>query len=372
MLMVGGSSVAKLSGMIYIITILPEIRHFFRADNLSHFLIPIFLFFGLLIFNNLININDLYFEVFNQSVFLNILIFWFLINHVRKDDLILEKAIISFALGSVLVTLFYNLGIGVGYMDDRLTIFEENSNAIGLKDSASMVIIILAVLQNRLKLGWYRYFLLIPVPFMLKLLAETGSRVAVITFTLSFITGVILFKTKNMWSKIVVFIGGALFLIFVGMQLMTSPVMIERLTKTSETGDLGGRENIWKTIIPLIKENPVWGVGNTGYDYFARAHLNLPYSPHNVILEVLCYTGIVGLIIYLTFLYQIFISGYRSYFKNGWLLQLLLIFSILGMVMSGQILYTKMGWMIFAYIVGSSAIRNDERENENRLSELGN
>lgn len=350
-------SVARITGMLYLITVIPQLQFFLKTDNLSAVLVPIWLYFGLSTLNNLANVNELYDQVFNQPMFLNILIFWLMINHVRKDYLLLEKAMLSFALGTMLLTLFFILGIGVEYEGGRVAIFQDNENSIALKISMGLIIFLLAVVQNRLKWGWYRFLLLIPVPFMLKLLAETGSRVAVISFVLAFVVGIVLIKTDSVWKKIAMYVGGLIVFIVIAVQLLQSEVLMERLSSTAQSGDLGGRAKIWETIIPLIKNNPVFGVGNTGYNYYSVMNLNEIVGPHNVILEVLCYTGLVGLTIFLTFLFQIFIRGYRSYLKNGWLLPLLLISPILGMIMSGQILYVKMGWIVFAYIVSTSAIR---------------
>jgi O-antigen ligase len=79
-------------------------------------------------------------------------------------------------------------------------------------------------------------------------------------------------------------------------------------------------------------------------------------SPHNVILELMCYSGIIGLTIYLVYFYQICKRGYQSYKRKGLLLPILLLIYIFGMLFTGQILYDKIGWIIFAYTVGSTSI----------------
>ena len=350
-------SVTKFAGILYIITILPQIQSFFSIQSLKPVLLPVIFFFVLLTINNLININELYNEVISQSMMLNVLFFILMINHVRKDYLILEKALLFFALGSIFLTLFFILGIGTNYdIDGRLTIFGDNENGIGLKISAALIIILVTIFQNRLKLNWFRFLMLIPLPFMLKFLAETGSRVSVISFALAFALGVVLIKTDAILKKVLIYLVGGIIFFIIIVQLMQTGVLVERLLRSSDSGDLGGRALIWERIIPLIKDHPIFGVGNTGYDFFYMSNFGLNKSPHNVILEILCYTGIVGLIFYSTFLFQIFLRGYQSYSKNGWLLPLVLLSPILGMIISGQILHFKIGWMIFAYIVSSSAI----------------
>jgi O-antigen ligase len=268
----------------------------------------------------------------------------------------MEKGMIGFALGSVVMVLLFFTGIGVEYIEGRVSMFGDNQNTLGIKVTVSTIILLTAVIQNRLNFGWKRYLFLIPIPFMLFFIGETGSRVSIISFTLAFITGSILYKTKANLTKIGILIGSAVVLILIGVLLMQSEIIVERLVKTSTSGDLGSRDMIWKTIIPIIEENPIFGVGKTGYDFQSVLLFGIPKNPHNVILEILCYTGIIGLIIYLIFIFEVLKRSYQSYSQRGWLLPLLLFSPILGMFTSGHILGTKFCWIIFAYMISSSAI----------------
>jgi len=271
--------------------------------------------------------------------------------------MVLEKGLLSFALGSVVLASLFYAGIGIKYEGGRVSIFGDNENIIGLRMSISMAILILTTAENRLKLEKTRYLFLLPIPIMLQLMAETGSRVAFISFTLVFVMGIILFKTKRLWGKISIFSVGSIALIYSWVYMLQSETLVQRLLKSYEEGDLAGRDLIWRGLYPLIEDNPILGVGNTGYEYFTKINFGGRISPHNVILEVLSVTGIIGLIIYLLFLFRVFKKGYQNYKTEGLLLPLLLIAPILGMIFSAQILYVKIGWAIFAYIVGSSVCK---------------
>ena len=309
----GFFSAAKLAGIIYIATIAPQFQQFIRTDKISSVLAPIGLFFIFLTMVSLFNVNYVSSTFFNFSIFLNILFFWLLINHVRYDYLILERGLLSFALGSFALALLYSIGVGVEYVGERVTIFGENQNAIGSKMSISIVVLLIAVIQNRLKFPWYRYLLLIPLPFLLRLMAETGSRIAFIQLVMSLIIGGILFKTNNIRGKAYVFAIGIILLVIMGIVLLQSDIMMKRLFETAEDSALGGRSKIWNGILPLIFSNPIIGVGETGYEYFSMITFSKINSPHNVILELICYSGIIGLTIYLVHIYQICIRGYQSY-----------------------------------------------------------
>lgn len=350
-------SIAKFTALIYFITIIPQIPQFLRIDNLKTVLFPLWIFFGFLTFMSIININELFSDFIFAPFLLNIIIFWILINHERKDYLIIEKGLLWFVLGTVVLVLLFFAGIGVEYEEGRLSMFGDNQNTLGIKVTVSSIILIVSVIQNRLNLGWYRYLFLIIIPFMLIFIAETGSRQSVIAFVLAFLMGAVLYKAKTNLSKISILVGSLICLIFIGILLMQSEIMIQRLENTSNSGDLGSRDLIWKTIFPIIKENPIVGIGKTGYDFQSFVIFGRFQKPHNVFLEILCYTGIIGLFIYLTFTFQVMKISYLTYKKNGMLLSLLFISPILGMFISGHILGTKICWLIFAYMVSSSAIK---------------
>ena len=354
-------SVSKVTGWIYLLTILPRITHFTRVDTIKPLMRPVGLFFGLLTIMNVLNSSEANAAFFDASLFQNIFLFWFLINHERKEPLVLEKGMICFALGSVALALLFKAGIGIDYDVGRVRIFGDNSNGIGLRMSISMAILVLAVVQNKIKFGRLRYLLLIPLPLMLQLLFESGSRVALIAFVLAFVTGVVLLKTKRPFGKVAALLISVVVFFYGWQVMMESELLVNRLLESYYEGNMSGREIIWPTLLPLIESNPLFGVGQTGYVAYSEEAMGYLVSPHNVFLEVLCYTGSVGLIIYLIFLYRVSKRGYGSYKTEGLLLPLLLLFPVCGVLFSGQILVSKIGWCILAYITGSSVVNREDQ-----------
>ena len=139
---------------------------------------------------------------------------------------------------------------------------------------------------------------------------------------------------------------------------MQSEILIQRLLQSAEGGDLAGRDVIWRALLALIYDNPIFGVGKTGYAYFTQINFGGLTSPHNVLLEVVCYTGLFGLILYLTFLFRIGKSAFINFKVSGMLLPCLLLIPVAGFILSGQLLGVKIGWVIFAYVAGNSALEN--------------
>jgi O-antigen ligase len=94
--------------------------------------------------------------------------------------------------------------------------------------------------------------------------------------------------------------------------------------------------------------NYTFGVGVTGYDKLIGEQ-----SPHNVLIEVLCYSGIIGLSIFIFFLYKIGQSSYRILKSESNILPLVFFVNSLGLVLTGQIFAQKIIWLIFAYQIAS-------------------
>jgi O-antigen ligase len=353
-------SVSRLAGFVYFATLLPRLLWFFKTNRIQSFLLPIWLFFGLMTLVSLYNINPLSDWFFHSSMFQCMILFWVLVNHERQDRLILEKGMLCFALGMAVLAVLFSVGVGFQYIEGRAVIFGENQNVIGTKMSIALIVLLLAIIQNRLGLRpTTRVLLILPIPVMMRALAETGSRVAFISFGAAFIVGVLLFRTKKVWGKVAAFVVGVGASIPVWQFLMESETMATRLALTAEKGDLSGRDAIWEALVPLVKSNPIFGVGLSGLEHFSKIHMLT--QPHNVFLEVMCYTGVVGLALYLTYMYRVVKQSYQLYKADGILLPMLLLSPVFGLLLSGQILEVKIGWVIFAYIVGSSILKTAKK-----------
>jgi O-antigen ligase len=350
----GSFSISKLTGLLYFASLLPDARALLNTQGLRHVLRPAWLFFVVLTLVSLLNTNDVSSRFFDASIFQCIVLFWILVNHEREDPLVLEKGMISYALGSAVTALLFEAGIGAVYVEGRVSILGENQNTIGIKMVISMAVFLLAIIQNRLKLGPRRWLFLVPVPIMMHLMAETGSRVAFISYALVFAGGIVLLRTKNISRKVGIMALGSIAALFTGFVLVQSGVLGTRLENSLEGGDLAHRDMIWESLEPLIEQHPVFGVGETGYAHYTALTYGGVKSPHNVFLEVLCYSGAVGLFCYGLYLFQVAKYAVRSYRRSGYLLPLLLLVPIMGELVSGQMLWIKTGWVVFAYMLSSS------------------
>ena len=240
----GFFSVSKLFGVIYLVTILPSLKEFLDVKSIGYVLNSIWIFFILLTIVSLSNINVISPTFFNFSIFQNIILFWFLLNQERKEPGILEKGLIGFAMGSIVLAILFSLGFGIFDDDGRITLFGDNANIIGLRMAISIIFLLFFTFQNKFKQGKTKYLLILAVPVMLQLMAETGSRVAFISLASSLLVGLILFKTKHAWSKILSLAIGIGMLLGAWFIISQSEVLMLRLLKTQNDGNVGERGDI--------------------------------------------------------------------------------------------------------------------------------
>lgn len=325
-----------------------SIKHF------SRYLTPILIYFAYLTLIGVINQSSMYQNYFDFYVFIDILIFWILLNYSIKYKNILLKGLLVFVFSSFILSLLYFSGISVNEeLEGRHSIFGINANMLGIEMCVSLLILISIIFENRLELGKKRFLLLFLFPFQFNLMILTGSRVAAISFVLGLGTYLYYVNHIGRLKKILLLVfSSSLFVLFWQIFLKNSYVA-ERIFDTVNEGDLSTRDLIWISLFDLISNNYVFGVGKTGYSMRVGEG-----SPHNVFLEVLCYTGIIGLIIFLIFYFRIIQNGYRKMKSQGELLSLVLVIPILGLVLSGQIFDQKIVWVIFAYIASSMVLKD--------------
>ncbi|TAJ12109.1 O-antigen ligase domain-containing protein [Marinilabiliaceae bacterium JC017] len=360
----GYFSIAKLVGLVYLLIMLPSIIQFNTPKVFKQVLGPVLFFFGILTVVSVVNVKVGYYGFFDVSIFLNIIFLWILINHEKMDELVLEKSMLSFAIGNVVLSILFFLGIGVEYdfVESRSSIFGDNPNSVGIHMSISLVILIVALIQNRLKIGMVRFAFIPGMIIIFYAMISTGSRVSFIAFFLFLVSFIALFKTRIKWGKPVLMVISILLAIYTWQFYLKTEGITQRLIMALQDGDLSNRVEIWKRIYPIWLENPILGIGRTGYEYVVFSFSNKFLSPHNVILEILCLTGVIGMFFYFIFFFRLFRISYLFYREYSYLLPILLFIPVLGMLLSAQILKVKIGWVIYSYVLANSLYLSKSRK----------
>ncbi len=361
----------KVSALLYIFSTLPEFILFFSIKNYKKFLVPIFIFFGILTYMNYINQSKGYSVYFNIPFFLNLIIMLVSLNHSRIENKLLLKCLFVFSISLVVFTVMYMFGIQTdSSFEDRITVLNNNQNELGLKLAISILVLLVIVRENRLNLNRFRYLFYLIIPIMFIFMVKTGSRVAFISLILGLITYFLLQGKNITINKILKIVPIFVIALIIWQFILKNSVLLSRLFSTVNEGDLSGRDIRWLASIDLISKNQLFGQGETGYSKNIEPLLGFYSSPHNVFIEILCYTGVVGLIIFSIFLLRVIVSAAKSYYYKNELLPLVLLFPIFGMILSGQIIGTKIAWIIFTYIIAFSMSNNYKKNSIRKHNHL--
>jgi O-antigen ligase len=85
-------------------------------------------------------------------------------------------------------------------------------------------------------------------------------------------------------------------------------------------------------------------------------------------IEVLCYSGVFGLLLFLIFVFNIGRSAYKNFNKEGNVLPLALFFPSMGLILTGQIFDQRIVWIIFAYQIALASKNLNTQRKTSQLS----
>src|SRR3989338_9754721 len=133
-----------------------------------------------------------------------------------------------------------------------------------------------------------------------------------------------IFTTRQGFNKLLKYLSFGALILLIGFIISTKGNLVSRLFPVPENlVSIGTRFELWKGGIKLIKARPIFGYGpdtlSTMYPSVMTPDLlrfeNLRDRPdrlHNHILDYTYEFGIIGLLIYLIFLYTVIKEGFRS------------------------------------------------------------
>ena len=350
---IAGNSVPKIVSYLLIFVSLFDYKRTFNLVIFKNYLLPLFGFLGMVLFSVLLNYsgNTGWTNILMQIVN-NVFFFWILINILNGRKQTINNMILALNAGVLIMVLLYALGLGTTFdSEGRLSLFGENPNKIGLLSVICILYIITYVFEVLKKKSWYHYLPLLFLIPLFGIVASVGSRVTFIglVFTLSLF---FLFKKNvNFPEKIGIIILGIFFITFVYNYFMSFELLQTRMFRFYEEQDLAGRDKIWDIILPEILSNPLFGLGINGYTELISKQFSKFFSPHNVFIEVLIYSGFTGLVMFLIFLFRIFITSYQIFKYNFYSYPVLVFMFFIFVYLSGQGLAVKFIWIFYAYIL---------------------
>ena len=353
-------SLGLLASAFYLLAMSPFIPSLGKLGRrYGGFVWTLLIFVLLRTYINIMNYCGLDTPLFPFSNFMCILLMYFLLIHGLIDRKALSICLYGIAFGGILMAVLYTMGIGIRIDQNyRMSMFGENANSLGIYMGLSAIVILNNfTLNDDLHMKKWRYLWLITFVPIANLLFATGSRVAFLSFALSVVAIILFHPAGSKSGKLLLLIVGILASVYtVNTLINTDSVIMRRLTDTIETGDTSARGEIAEKLLPYIPKSLILGYGDTGYVEVAKATIGLHTqsigaSPHNVIIELLLLTGIVGLLLWLMFWYNIGKEAWILFKKKRLLITGLILIPIFGIILTGQILEMKWAYIVYAYVM---------------------
>jgi O-antigen ligase len=360
-LQLGGISIPKVIAYVLVFFSLFNFKQTFSVFQQRKYLIPLFAFSAILLISYVLNqdrSDSLFFLLF--MILQNVIFFWIATNIMINNPGTTDKVLLLLNLAILLSAVLFLFGIGAELEEGRLTIFGENPNRIGLFSVFSILFIFSLILENTQNYRKSRFLLLLLLIPLLKMAALSGSRVTFFGLIIALVTFFIIKSNRNFLYKSLTLVFGGITIFALYLYLMSFEVLRERLSLAFTAGDLSGRDVIWEYALPLILKKPILGLGVNGYAEIMSYRYGGFFSPHNVFIEIFAYGGILGLIAYFTFFFQIGKESYNLKKDKNYVLPLTYTILLLFIYLSGQALAVKSFWIIYAYIATAHKIQQKQ------------
>lgn len=357
-------SLGTLFLIMYIISMLPNASIMKQIKNKygNSVFLPVY-FFTLLVFINTMHSSSLiYVPNVNLTLLLCVIAYLSFLIHNILDNKALDMCVLGFSLATLSQPILFAFGIGVSFDGDlRMTIFDQNTNFVGIEITLAIAFLVGDyIMRDGLGLKNLRYVLILFILPAIPFLVAAASRSS---FLALFSIAVLAILYNNSQTKLYKFIflifGSVALYVAVDVFLESGSYLAERLLNTSSSGDLSERDDLWTSLVPKIWDHPFLGVGQTGYVDVASKTIGMtqtssgeviPRSPHNVLIEIVLYTGVVGLIMMLTFWKTLLTSAWTIHKHYSYNTALYTLPPLVLAVISQQMLIHEWPYLLYAFV----------------------
>ena len=279
--------------------------------------------------------------------------------NLMRYEMVTEKALFALVIACVTLALMTVLGVAtkVGEGSHRVTVFGQNPNRAARVLVAGLLALV-GLAYGRSRSALRSRFKVWPSAGLIGLaLVMGGSRGGLLSLAAGLWT--FAFGGKNLGIKLRNAFLALLAIGFVVWASFQSPVMMKRINEAQE-GNLAGREKIFPAAWHMFREKPLigWGPDN---QYQLAVRLRLPAEQyasrdtHNLALEVLTGTGLLGSIPFFLGIWLCFWAAWKARDGTQGILPFAMIAALLVGNMSGNYIVLKLQWLILAYALASGS-----------------
>lgn len=360
-------SVTKMAGFGYAAIALLTIKDSFDQSLFKYvkYLLFLWLWLVLLSMFNYIGTNTA--SVFNFTLFQNIIFYWLIASDLKRGNIQVKTLMLSFVISIVLMNILLSLGIGLGQEYEegvsRLTFFENNPNTVGILAGLGIVFALYFILNPHKTFGKKGFLLVFALPAFVNLLLLSGSRGALLTTGLSVVLMLIMNKTtpfKRILQVGLLIIAAS----YLMEKLVESELIYKRMTQFIEEGNTAGRGEIWEDVWEISLQRPLIGFGTTGFENEMIKYYGARKSAHNLFLEVLVTTGLIGFGVFMYFLYFHFKNSIQNLRQGGVLKMILLVFYLTTVVKAGGAMNNKLMWLLLAVVLSATFIDTSKKHKQ--------
>jgi O-antigen ligase len=352
--------VPTLLACIFLFIALIQPRACFRPPPRAFwwFAIYVWLYITLIILEGFEHVEMAYKRVFYLVVLL--LLFWVAYNLMRHEQ-IARTTLFLFGVSCAVLTALHYLGFLSKALNphaaDRASVMGQNpANLAGILTVGLLALVGLTYGSNRSILR--PRFLVWPLFAMIAFfIVSTGSRGPLLAFVAGL--SVFILRRGNARLKLrnaLIISAGVVMIIWFAFH---SQSLQQRFGASLATGNLAGREQIFPAAWQMFLEKPLLGWGPVSKNFEIQRRARYPSvesrDPHNLILEVLTGTGLLGGIPILLGTWLCVRAAWKARFGAHGVLPLAMLVATFLINMSMDWLYSKTYWLTLAYALASGS-----------------
>ncbi len=259
-----------------------------------------------------------------------------------------------FLIGFSVLFFLFILGFDVSEVQGRQSVLGLNPNRLAFYANFAIILSI-NLLQNKRnrRLKIFLLFAIIIMGIYLNIVtASKGGFVGILLVVLVYYY----FKNRSMIGKLANIIKGLMLASILILTFLSNDVLYDRIFET-DTKYMDIRSVIWENALEIVSENILFGVGVFEYEVEFIDIMGKYHATHNEFISILVYTGIVGLLIFIAFLWELFKrANFVSKYENMPMFLSLLALIAFTLFKAGGSFVALYTWVIFSILLTSPMI----------------